>query len=469
MIKQLLERDFMLKSADTLRMSLEETIRSVESSLAIKELLETQELEKSDLLKAQEELLTAMQREELRPQEKEDRVSYFPRDPVMSIAQSALLRYCEMKKPDKILKKSEEIRAANAQHEIPIADRELTVDLSEFLSGSTKDRFFSDFELADIGWANCTLSAGLRSWRGRYPFNDKPATPYTIGNNARVILFSDWGSGLPRAQKVSQAIRKELLDPAAANRDKHVIHLGDVYYSGWAKEYDANFFPFWPVKDGEETKYSSWSLNANHDMYSGGKGYFDYLLGDARFKLQENSSFFSLENDIWLLLGLDTGYHQKMFDPHDLYGRQNEWAQERLANAKDKSGVLLSHHQPFSAFEKGGEKILEKLQNPLARGLVRAWFWGHEHRCTFYQNRENVEYPRCIGHGGIPFYVKNDPLPAKDGVTYEYRDGFDDLLETWNYFGFVVLDFEGDKIHARYINERGTQHQKETITRSRHP
>jgi hypothetical protein len=55
--------------------------------------------------------------------------------------------------------------------------------------------------------------------------------------------------------------------------------------------------------------------------------------------------------------------------------------------------------------------------------------------------------------------VKNDPLPTADGVIYEYRDGFDDLLESWNYFGFVVLDFDHDTIHARYINERSTPHQ----------
>jgi len=199
-------------------------------------------------------------------------------------------------------------------------------------------------------------------------------------------------------------------------------------------------------------------------MYSGGKGYFDYLLSDKRFELQENSSFFSLENDKWLLLGLDTGYHEKMFDPHDLYGQQNMWAYKRLLTSK-KTGILLSHHQPFSAFEKKGKKILDKLQTPLQENLVRAWFWGHEHRCTFYRPMQHIEYPRCIGHGGVPFYVSNDPLPTANGVIYEYRDGFDDLLESWNYFGFVVLDFEDDIINVRYINERGYKHKEETFTR----
>ncbi|HEX9930108.1 MAG TPA: hypothetical protein VGB02_16360, partial [Pyrinomonadaceae bacterium] len=176
-------------------------------------------------------------------------------------------------------------------------------------------------------------------------------------------------------------------------------------------------------------------------------------------------SFFSLENDNWMLLGLDTAYNDnRIFDAHDLYGDQNQWAYQKLtaAKAQNKKGILLSHHQPFSAFADGGEKILNKLSTSLSELLVHTWFWGHEHRCTLYNERENIKFPRCIGHGGIPFYVENKALP--DGVAYEYRDGFDDFNETWNYFGFVVLDFEGSEITARYINEQGIQHHVETIS-----
>lgn len=466
MIKQILEKNFMLKSATTLRLSMNEMIQRAANSPEINRLLENEEVSVADLQEAEAELRQAIERESARAPEKEDHVSFFPRDAVISLAQSALQQYCEVKKPSEVIQKSDEIRAASEQGDIPVADRELSFKLQNFLADQTQRQLLDDYELADIGWANCLLSLGVRNWRGLHPFNPKPATPFKIGDNARVILFSDWGSGLPRAQKVSAEMRKELLDPAAAHRDKHVVHLGDVYYSGWAKEYEENVLPYWPVLAGEEDKFSSWSLNANHDMYSGGKGYFDYLLGDRRFKRQEKSSFFSLENDNWLLLGLDTGYHEnRVFDAHDLYGEQDRWAYRQLSAADGKTGILLSHHQPFSAYEKGGEKLLDKLRSPLDEKLVQAWFWGHEHRCTFYEERENITYPRCIGHGGIPFYVDDGDLPTEKGVLKEYRDGFDDLLEAWNYFGFVVLDFEGDKIHARYINERGDVHEQETLSK----
>jgi hypothetical protein len=462
MIKQFLERDFMLSSAKTLAKTTEEMQARTDDSEVIKKLMETAEVEETDLQEAKRELLKAITREEVRAPDKEDSVSFFPRDVIMSLTQSALQQYCETRKAQSIVEKTAEIKAAAPHGEIPVTDKELAPQLADFLSNDAPSKLFSDFELADIGWANCLLAIGVRNWRKPRAFNSTPAAPYKIGDRARVILVSDWGSGLPRAQKVAEAIRKELDDPAAADRDKHLIHLGDVYYSGWAAEYEKNFLGYWPVKAGEVDTVTSWSLNANHDMYSGGDGYFNCLLGDDRFKHQEKSSFFSLENDKWIVLGLDTGYSDnRVFDAHDLYGAQDQWAYDKLANAKGKKGIILSHHQPFSAYEKGGDKLLAKLRRPLDDDLVLAWFWGHEHRCALYEEREKIKYPRLIGHGGIPFYKEAGTLPT--GVLYEYKDGFDDLFETWNYFGFVVLDFDAQQITARYINERGQEHRRETI------
>lgn len=152
-------------------------------------------------------------------------------------------------------------------------------------------------------------------------------------------------------------------------------------------------------------------------------------------------------------------------DAHDLYGGQETWVAERLAGAPEKNGISLSHHQPFSAYpgESGGEKLLEKLNGPLSAERVRAWFWGHEHRCALYGPKEKIEFPRCIGHGGIPFHVAKGKVPP--GVIYEYRQGFQELLESWNYFGFAVTDFEENAIDVSYINERGIKHRNEVISK----
>src|SRR5260221_10518533 len=60
-----------------------------------------------------------------------------------------------------------------------------------------------------------------------------------------------------------------------AGRQVHVIHLGDIYYSGLETEDQRRFLDPWPVTPEQAgAGVTSWSLNGNHDMYSGGFGFF---------------------------------------------------------------------------------------------------------------------------------------------------------------------------------------------------
>jgi len=67
------------------------------------------------------------------------------------------------------------------------------------------------------------------------------------------------------------------------------VHLGDVYYTGDLNEEQEKFLNYWP-----QGKLGSFSLNSNHEMYSGGQGYFNKLLKDSKFAFQQNCSFFLL-------------------------------------------------------------------------------------------------------------------------------------------------------------------------------
>src|SRR5262249_11789806 len=136
-------------------------------------------------------------------------------------------------------------------------------------------KLFEKFSVTDTGWASVLVAEGIRKFRGLRPFNSRPADPVSIGNHARVVLLADWATGIPRAQKVGAAIRQVLFGDGGGGREQHVIHLGDVYYAGWEREYKKRFLPYWPVRSGEQDRVSSWCLNGNHDMYSGGFGYFD--------------------------------------------------------------------------------------------------------------------------------------------------------------------------------------------------
>jgi hypothetical protein len=214
------------------------------------------------------------------------------------------------------------------------------------------------------------------------------------------------------------------------------------------------------VRADEAGKYGSWCLNGNHDMYSGGHGYFDHLLADARFARQGQSSYFSLENDFWQILGLDTAYQDS-----DLAGGQADWVLATRAAAADKTGVLLTHHQPFSLYEPAPDNILNRLQKTLERGLVTAWFWGHEHRCTFYAPTDHVQYGRCIGHGGVPVLTRDGPAPV--GIQYEFGDWVVGTDPHFARFGFAVADCDNGRMSVQYVNEDGIQHYSEEIVKDK--
>jgi hypothetical protein len=277
-----------------------------------------------------------------------------------------------------------------------------------------------------------------------------------------VVLLADWGTGVPRAQDVANSARRFVEEADRLGRDVHVIHLGDVYYSGYKFEYDAHFLKYWPVHPGEADKFPSYCLNGNHDMYSGGHDYFDYLLAEPRFRRQQQCSFFGLQNDFWQILALDTAYvDAQLRDP------QPQWVSDTRNGAPHKKGILLTHHQPFSSFENIPGDILKALSPVLEKELILAWWWGHEHRCVLYEPRADVRYGRCIGYGGVPIVADNKPNPP--GVIYRYRDFVPGISPPFARFGFAVMDFNHDQLHVRYLRENGVPHREEDILASAGP
>jgi hypothetical protein len=380
-----------------------------------------------------------------------DEVSFFSRDATLSNVQSALDQYYDEVEPESVTTARPPTRGRRGgAEEIARTGRRLK-------KPPAKRRLLEPFGPTDIGWVSSLFAQGIRLFRRRHAFNAKPATPRPLAERTRLYLFGDWGTGIPRAVKVSAEVRKRLPEGRAQGREQHVIHLGDVYYSGWAREYENRFLPHWPVLEKEAAEIGSWSLNANHDMYSGGHGYYGTLLRDRRFRGHEGSSLFSLVHPRWRILGLDTGW-----DDAGLKDPQAKWVAEQARDAKQAGQrlLLLSHHQLFSAYEEGAEEVAEKLRKVLDAGSVHSWIWGHEHRCVLYKPHGGLRFAACLGNGGVPVYMKHDeddPLPAP--ADYEYRE----RLREWALFGFAILDFEDDRIEMRLIDENGTEHRKATI------
>jgi len=329
----------------------------------------------------------------------------------------------------------------------------------------------------DSRWVTVIGEAMLdRLSKGNHRFNKVPAE-HTISDDARVVVVGDWGSGLPRALAVAKLMAEEVADALSNGREAHVIHLGDVYYSGDPVEYRHRVLApgCWPVTAEQAAAgVTSWALNGNHDMYSGGYGFFDtQLRDDERFRAQrspdgQGTSFFRLKNNHWDIAGLDTSWNKDVLSLGQtgvLEDPQAEWV-KRWAGESDRRFMLMSHHQLISAYDKGdlGAVLRSKLGPLLQSGRIDAWLWGHEHRCmAFEAAAAQPRIMRCIGHGGVPIpasaKAENPPPPGQweEGGTFDEHDG------VWHRFGFAVLDFVGPVIDIRYRDDSGTQTRIERI------
>ncbi len=241
------------------------------------------------------------------------------------------------------------------------------------MKSSTYSAHFGPY---DAGWVSCKFAQALRKLEGPRPFNAGPAPLNSISNTARIVLLSDWGTGVPRAQDVAESARRFVEEGVQQGRDVHVVHLGDTYYAGYKFEYEERFLQYWPVNKDEADRIPSYAIPGNHDMYSGGHDYYDFLLADPRFRRQKQCSFFGLENAYWQILALDTAYTEgTLHDP------QLQWILQKRTGAPYKAGILFSHHQPFSPFRESYGQLLEQLKPVTEQKLITGWWWGHEHRC----------------------------------------------------------------------------------------
>jgi hypothetical protein len=379
---------------------------------------------------------------------------YLPRSREVSLLQSALDRWLTEQASDYVADEPPPDDRRSGGQETAIS----SAYLPDFPPEESDDRrWFGRFEtsspkvFSDPRWISAVFAMGWRTANGRHDFNPQPALLEDLRPDVRLIIVGDWATGIDRALSVRDRIGEELERGLRDGLEQHVVHLGDVYYSGWKHEYESRFLGPWPVPANERDRIGSWTLNGNHDMYSGGHGYFETCLEDERFERQSRSSWFRIDTPNWRIIGLDSAWIDG-----DLQEPQPEQVAQWIAEAGGRRIMLLSHHQLFSAYSHDTKGLGEKLAPVLQDGGVDAWFWGHEHRCVLYEPSRGVKYARCVGHGGVPEYMpRTDADPYKRPAAWEFRGRKPKLGQPWNTFGFAVLDFDGSDVQVRYIDEDG--------------
>lgn len=345
------------------------------------------------------------------------------------------------------------------------------------------------------------LRAFLEFWKWIFPYlhdfihKDAPYENYPAGKTGifsvpvpleggplRIAVAADWGTGTLEAEEVAENMN--------SCSPHYTLHLGDVYYMGEAEEIDENCLGkstsnyngvLWPIGS-----LGSFALMGNHEMYSGGQGYFGTFLNtlgllnaDKTVNDPQSAGYFCLETAHWLVLGLDTGYHSggvpaftaipgvngfPFLNVDARFGDEMlEWLKRTVNTVQPKGKskkpvLLLTHHQPMSSFEHAFTKPAEQLAGlGFLNGQEFVWLYGHEHRLTVYRKQTIVNslnaYPRCIGHGGMPVEVTELRRPDPNILYYDPRQhpiDKDDPNTKVGYNGHVVLLFDGNKLTIEY-------------------
>ena len=313
------------------------------------------------------------------------------------------------------------------------------------------------FSLCDPLWAE-TLLDYARSLRADGAPRPVPYVRYGALDDhvitapsatVRVALISDWGTGTDIARAVAALL--------AAQRPDIVIHLGDIYFAATPVECALHFLQ--PLR-AVLPEARLFTLCGNHDVYSGGAGYYGLLR-----QLEQPASYFCLRSPdrSWQLLAADTGLNDR--DPFDSAGvltrldpREELWHADKLRGLGGRS-LFLCHHQPFSAFARIGPAGRDDPVNPFlmdsharlaAVGPIDAWFWGHEHTLRLYAPYRGVAAGRNIGYGAIPVEAPMPPLAGLVDPPTLAADATLDTVDGAFTHGFALLDCAPDGITASY-------------------
>jgi Calcineurin-like phosphoesterase len=283
---------------------------------------------------------------------------------------------------------------------------------------------------------------------------DEPSS----GAPLEIALFSDFGVGRYYSRYIAKQFR--------TRRFPYAIHLGDVYFAGRRSEF-AEYFE--KLIDPILADTSVFALNSNHEMFSGGIPYFNYISKRAALhpaKQKQEGSYFCLRSERFQIVGIDTAFFG--------YGRYKEpalveWLENVLREGRRLGcvNILLSADHPY---EYGDDEMTRLLGKDLKRlalesKLVDLWFWGNTHYCALFDHKPapSGDIPAlpfigsCIGHAGYPYEKqrrgKFEPAPM---IFLEDRARFPketNLRQDKGNNGYCVLQLNADgSIGLQYVD-----------------
>jgi len=315
------------------------------------------------------------------------------------------------------------------------------------------------YQNLDPGWTEAATVWLENLVLGKHPFADSTPQTISVPNSVQIAMAGDWGTGDWRTAAnpaPSTDVRKHM----AFLQPHLTIHLGDVYYAGTNDQEKHLLVDLWP-----KGSLGALTLNSNHEMYSGAKPYFQVALAANLFADQQQRSFFALENDNWVIVGLDSAYYSNaegLYLDGALYaegGPQPQVDFLRSQAAKGKKVIVLTHHNGLTEDGSKPTALWSQVMSAFPEGGAPAyWYWGHVHAAVVYQPQTHGPTNvlcRCCGHGALPWGHALELANNPNVVWYENRLAKDPDIPQRVLNGFAVLYLDGPNINEVFYDENG--------------
>ncbi|HEV3200290.1 MAG TPA: metallophosphoesterase [Bryobacteraceae bacterium] len=311
------------------------------------------------------------------------------------------------------------------------------------------------YQQLDPGWVE---AAGI--WLehflvGKHKFPAGKPQILQMPDQVTFAIAGDWGTGgFPPNPAPAIKIKDQIPNLKA----DYTIHLGDVYYAGTSGEETDNLINLWPAGSA-----GAFTLNSNHEMYSGAKPYFTEALASPLFKLQAGYSFFALENTNWIVVGLDSAYFSNEDGAYldGSLGTGTPDAAGQIDFLKEVAGrgkkvIVLSHHNGLQEDGSGPTTLWNQVMNAFPPDKPPAyWYWGHVHAGVVYVKQPNGVQGRCTGHAALPWGLATELQNNKNVTWFETRSANDPSDPKRVLNGYTKVRLDGASLHEEFFDENG--------------
>lgn len=325
------------------------------------------------------------------------------------------------------------------------------------------------YQNLDPGWTEALAVHLENVVTGNHAFLTTPKK-FTIPNAVQIGIAGDWGTGDWRTA-ANPAPSSDVKNHMAFLQPDITVHLGDVYYAGTKDQEQHLLISLWP-----RGSLGALTLNSNHEMYSGAKPYFDQALTSQTFSMgalpgptdPQTASYFVLENDDWVVVGLDTAYYAnsvQLYIEGSLFAAGGPQVQVdflRQQVAKNKKVLLLTHHNGLVDDGSSTNALWAQVMSAFPAGKgPDYWYWGHVHAGIVYEPQapqagsQTQVQCRCSGHAALPWGLASELKNKPNVLWYETRSAKDPDIPQRVLNGFTVLYLDGPDITEVFYDENG--------------